>query len=350
MQEEPPLTEEAVRNEIVSYAQQHPNDFGITTDGRERIPMKKLMKLFSIKKKSPMEKQNLFRVIVNKICDLEMIEDAKVLVLKKGVLDLSAQGLGASGSGSGDRCFEDEACSHRKLGYGEAAPTVSDGYSHSNDHGKSHTRGRTASIPEPYYPKPNPNPGNLNHQRRHARRGSRRFLPPHSTHSGNLSVATVDSIGVYSSTSGDGNRIGSHSSHSGSSGHMQRRIGYRRRGSVTRYSISAQNAVLDEYQKHEDVLNQFRKDSAKIESSMRSLSMGTGRTTPGPPAAHGATGGGSNHSSRRSGSVGPSEDTSGRSPRRRYKQAPQERPNPNPKKAASAVRRFFRRGRFSLAF
>jgi len=76
------LTADTLRDEIINYSQQHPNDFGMP-DGRDRIPMKKLMKLFEIKKKSSMERQNLFREIVNDICDLEMFEEmGKVLVLR----------------------------------------------------------------------------------------------------------------------------------------------------------------------------------------------------------------------------------------------------------------------------
>jgi len=159
------LTEDAVREEIDNYSQQHPNDFG-TNDGRSRIPMKKLMKIFQIKKKSSMERQNLFRGIVNEICELEMMEEiGKVLILKE-----------ATSGGGVD------------LGYGEAAPTI---------------QSAAASAKE------------IQQQRQS------RFAPPTRTESGHLSVATTEGIGVVEQdpkTKGE-------------------RKGYKRRGSVTRYSI-----------------------------------------------------------------------------------------------------------------
>lgn len=53
------LTAEAVRDEIENYSQTHPNDFGVA-DGKSRIPMKKLMKIFEIKKKIKSRKAKSF--------------------------------------------------------------------------------------------------------------------------------------------------------------------------------------------------------------------------------------------------------------------------------------------------
>ena len=74
-----------------------------------------------------------------------------------------------------------------------------------------------------------------------------------------MSVATADSTGHYEDDATTGETV--------------RRKGYKRRGSVTRYSIVAQDAVLDEYHKHEDVINQFRRDSLKLEQSMKQMSL-----------------------------------------------------------------------------
>ena len=79
------LTEGTVRDEISKYSQQHPNDFG-TLDGRECIPMKKFVKLFVFKKRSTQE-QSLLNSIVDGVCDLELIDGIKVLVLKTPVRD-----------------------------------------------------------------------------------------------------------------------------------------------------------------------------------------------------------------------------------------------------------------------
>ena len=210
-----------IRSEIENYSLQHPNDFGVP-DGRERIPMKKLMKLFGIKKKTPAETQNLFRQLVNDHCELEIKEEiGKVLVLKPSEeFDDTSEVSTSYGDSDDDQ---------PDYGYGEAAPdcsyTLEKLKSESDDEGKG--SGRPA-----------------------------RFRPPgHSASSGGLSTATADSVGIY-----DNNGI-------------TRRTGYRRRGSVTRYSIVGQQQVVAEYKKHEDVINQFRRDSLKIENSIRNLNL-----------------------------------------------------------------------------
>jgi len=207
-----------LREEIMNYSAEHPNDFGVR-DGNDRIPMKRLMKLFEIKKKTAPEKQNLFRELVNECCDLEVKEGiGKVLVLK--VFD--------DGTNYGDS-DDDEA----DYGYGEAAPTIGD------------------TVPELSTKKADSD-GEAENVRRAAR-----FKPPKASASGGLSVATAESVGLY-----DENRT--------------RRKGYRRRGSVTRYSIVGHEQVVEEYKKHEDIINQFRRDSIKIEDGIRNLAIGNG--------------------------------------------------------------------------
>jgi hypothetical protein len=218
------LTARNLRMEIENYSREHPNDFGVP-DGKERIPMKKLMKLFAIKKKTPVETQNLFRQLVNEHCELEMMDNiGKVLVLK----ECDGYDDDESSSSYGDN--DDDAPDY---GYGEGAPSGSDTFQDL----------KTESDDEI----------NLNSTGR-----SGRFKPPTQSTSGGLSVATAESIGVY-----DPNN-------------SVRRTGYRRRGSVTRYSIVGHDQVIDEYKKHEDVINQFRRDSLKIEHSIRNLNLGSG--------------------------------------------------------------------------
>mmetsp|Transcript_17662 Transcript_17662/g.20364 ORF Transcript_17662/g.20364 Transcript_17662/m.20364 type:complete len:264 (+) Transcript_17662:109-900(+) len=255
------LTEEAVREEIDNYAQQHRNDFGSqakNNDGRSRIPMKKLMKLFQIKKKSSMERQNLFREIVNEICELEMMEEiGKVLILKETTVG------------------------HVDLGYGDAAPTI---------------QSSAASAKE------------IQQQRQS------RFPPPTRTESGHLSVATTEGIGVVEkdpTTKGE-------------------RKGYKRRGSVTRYSIVAQDAVVDEYKKHEDIINQFRGDSKQIDKGMRRLSISQQQQQQNQNLDD------TDHGSAKSGKSGTSKHSNNKSA--------------EVDEEGNVVKRFFRRGRFSLAF
>lgn len=210
-----------LRQEIENYSHEHPNDFGVP-DGKERIPMKKLMKLFEIKKKTAPEKQNLFRQLVNDHCELEVREGiGKVLVLKE------CEGYESSSYGDSD---DDEP----DYGYGEAFPDTVAELGTSSDDGISKSERLVKSE----------------------RVG--RFRPPVHSASGGLSVATADSIGIYDSVNGN------------------RRGGYRRRGSVTRYSIVGQEQVVAEYKKHEDVINQFRRDSLRLEDSIRNLNLGSG--------------------------------------------------------------------------
>merc|ERR1712032_309424 len=100
-------------------------------------------------------------------------------------------------------------------------------------------------------------------------------------------------------------------------GQPVRRQGYKRRGSVTRYSIVAQNTVVDEYKKHEDVINQFRRDSIKIEGNMKNLSLDDTQK-----------------------SDGSNSNIKSKGPRRRRPRKQQVDENGNP-----IQRRFFRRGR-----
>lgn len=195
------LTEQAVRYQIEAYSQHHPNEFGLAAgqDQRERIPMKKLMKLFEVKKKSTQERQDLFRHIVNEICELELNDEVgKVLVLRD---DLPAKEY--TNDDDNDDNDEEGEMNVADLGYGDGTPTV---------------------------------------------------ITPDR-----MSVATADSTGHYEDDATTGETV--------------RRKGYKRRGSVTRYSIVAQDAVLDEYHKHEDVINQFRRDSLKLEHSMKQMSL-----------------------------------------------------------------------------
>ena len=217
------LNAKNIRSEIENYSLQHPNDFGVP-DGRERIPMKKLMKLFGIKKKTPAETQNLFRQLVNDHCELEIKEEiGKVLVLKPSS-DIDDTSDVSTSYGDSDDDQPD-------YGYGEAAPDCAD-YTTEKLKSESDDEGNTRP---------------------------KRFQPPGpSTSSGALSVAsaaTADSVGIYDNNG------------------LTRRTGYRRRGSVTRYSIVGQQQVIAEYKKHEDVINQFRRDSLKIENSIRNLSL-----------------------------------------------------------------------------
>jgi len=203
-----------LRMEIQNFSMEHPNDFGIP-DGKERIPMKKLMKLFEIKKKTPPEKQNLFRQLVNEHCELEVMEGlGKVLILKE-----------VEGYESDDTDDEHD------YGYGDGNPSIAD------------------TVPE--LARSNSGDGG---------RGGR-FKVPKPSASGGLSVATVESVGVYDPNN---NNV--------------RRTGYRRRGSVTRYSIVGQEQVVAEYKKHEDVIQQFRRDSTKLENSIRNLNLGSTST------------------------------------------------------------------------
>ena len=205
---------------IENYSAEHSNDFGVP-DGKDRIPMKKLMKLFEIKKKTPPERQNLFRQLVNDLCDLELMDGiGKVLVLKDDLITEDSTSYGDSDDDQPD------------YGYGEAAPdTVTDLPSKADSDGEAETCKKNRAG---------------------------RFRPPGVSKSGGLSVTTIQSAGMY-----DGDR-------------GIRRHGYRRRGSVTRYSIVGQEQVVNEYQKHEDVINQFRRDSLKLEKDIRKLSISQG--------------------------------------------------------------------------
>jgi hypothetical protein len=212
------LTARNLRMEIENYSREHPNDFGIP-DGKERIPMKKLMKLFAVKKKTSAEKQNLFRQLVNDHCELEIKEEiGKVLVL------IECDDYESSDDEYGDSDDDDD--DELDYGYGEAAPS-------------DFEVGLKSESDDERNGRPN------------------RFRAPPHTASGDLSVATAESVGVY-----DANNTG------------VRRTGYRRRGSVTRYSVVGADAVVAEFKKHEDIINQFRRDSLKIEHSIRNLNLG----------------------------------------------------------------------------
>jgi len=204
-----------LRTHIENYSREHGNDFGIP-DGMDRIPMKKLMKLFEIKKKTAPEKQNLFRQIVNDHCDLEVMEGfGKVLILKQHV-----EGYHNDESSNSD----DEP----DYGYENGDPKMAD------------------TVPEL---KKADSDGDLGSSTR-----TGRFKPPQASASGGLTVATAES---------DRNNG------------VARRTGYRRRGSVTRYSIVGHDQVVNEYKKHEDVINQFRRDSLKLEHNIRNLTLET---------------------------------------------------------------------------
>mmetsp|Transcript_16798 Transcript_16798/g.46111 ORF Transcript_16798/g.46111 Transcript_16798/m.46111 type:complete len:400 (+) Transcript_16798:542-1741(+) len=270
------LTHTTVRDEILNYSQQHSNDFGIP-DGSQRIPMKKLMKLFAIKKKSPMERQNRFRAIVNDLCDLEVIDDiGKILVLKDSEFFSSSRYLNCDDDGDGDlptsrtrngsvketltEKSDEFEYNQAELEYGDAAPT----------HAESNARNDVTNRDRDHDQNNND----------HSTQRPARFRPPHHAHSvADMSVSTTDSVGVYpyrtpesngtSNTSNNTNR----NDHLDPSAELSRRIGYRRRGSVTRYSIVAHNTVQEEYKQHEEMIDQFRRDSLKIEKSMLNLSL-----------------------------------------------------------------------------
>jgi len=209
-----------MREEIINYSAEHPNDFGFP-DGRDRIPMKKLMKLFGIKKKTAPETQNLFRELVNECCDLEIKEEiGKVLVLKPELQE-ELQDDSSTDYGDSD---DDEP----DYGYGEATPTISETVGEADSDGEAEAVRRTT-----------------------------RFRPPKASASGGLmaiSSSRKETFGLSDET----------------------RPRYRRRGSVTRYSIVGHEQVRQEYQKNEDIINQFRRDSLKLEHSMRNLNLGSG--------------------------------------------------------------------------
>lgn len=275
------LTARNLRMEIENYSREHPNDFGIP-DGNERIPMKKLMKLFAIKKKSPSDKQNLFRQLVNDHCELEIKEGiGKVLVL-----------VDCDDYESSDDEYGDSDDDELDYGYEEAAP------SDFEVNLKSESDGDGEGGPN--------------------NRPNRFRAPPH-TASGGLSVATAESIGVYDKDNGGA-----------------RRTGYRRRGSVTRYSVVGADAVVAEYKKHEEMINQFRRDSMKLEHSIRNLNLGSGSN-------HSASGKGTNNNSKanfESSSSSISIDISNIS----------NSPKELKKRKEGAVKKLLRRSRLSLAF
>jgi hypothetical protein len=282
------LTAEAVRDEIENYSQTHPNDFGVA-DGKSRIPMKKLMKIFEIKKKSSQERQNLFRGLVNEVCELEMMDDiGKVLVLREDIDDNDDD------DDDDDTEVEED---YNDMGYGDAAPTIQ-------------TAAKVASIVD------------INKTR------EERFKPPAPSKSG-TSVATADGIGVYEQNEEKG------------SGEAVRRQGYKRRGSVTRYSIVAQNDVVDEYKKHENIINQFRRDSLKIENSMKNFNLDNDDSN--------NDGGSSTRDSSRN-SKNNSRDNSNGNGGRNSKGRGRKQQDQQIDKDGNAVSRLFRRGRFSLAF
>jgi len=271
-----------LREEIENYSAEHCNDFGIP-DGKDRIPMKKLMKLFEIKKKTAPEKQNLFRQLVNELCDLEIKEEiGKVLVLKENFTEEES-------SSYGDSDDDDLGNDEPDYGYGEAG----------ND-----------KIAELNTKADSDGEADLTKQR------TRRFKPPTASASGGLSVCTAESVGLYDGDQGI------------------RRTGYRRRGSVTRYSIIGHEQVANEYRKHEDVINQFRRDSLKIEHSIRNLSLSNG----------------SNHSNSKSNSdansITKAQEASFGSPKRTLTPAEQKKKGIRLRMMGSGKGR----SRFSLAF
>jgi len=312
----PELTPENIRSQIQNYSREHSNDFGVP-DGRDRIPMKKLMKLFGIKKKTPPETQNLFRQYVNDFCDLENKDPSlgKVLVLKETIYDETSEGSDDYGDGGDDE---------PDYGYGEdtVAPLLA----------RSESDGKLINTNA---------------------REERFKLPPH-TASGGLSVATAESVGVYD----DSNR-------------GIRRTGYRRRGSVTRYSIVGQNEVKAEYTKHEDVISQFRRDSLKIEhcirqNSLRNLQLGNESNHSGSKHAEepeAQLGNESNHSGSKQKAEGP-EVQLGNESNHSLPKPPEEpedvMPSPSLTKRkvgkelksskVNSVRKLWSRKRFSLAF
>lgn len=286
------MTVSNVRAEILRYSQLHPTVFcSADNDGCHRIPMKKLMKAFEIKKKSPMEKQNTFRAIVNDICDLELVEDiGKVLVLKENnnnhVINPASEDNNS------------HSCSYSDdYGYQDAAPSSC--------------------------------------------REESRFQPPPSSSSG-LSVATADSVGVYDNSASN-----------------VRKQGYKRRGSVTRYSIVAQDAVVEEYKQHEDVINRFRRDSLKIENGMKHLSvadnkshntLGTAATSSDPDIecfGQESSVCGKNSESGSKRSIGNRRSNNNNNNNSKQQQQGEQATAVG---EGGAVKRFFRRGRFSLTF
>jgi len=283
------LTARNLRMEIENYSREHPNDFGIP-DGKERIPMKKLMKLFAIKKKTPAGQQNLFRQLVNDHCELEIKEGiGKVLVL-----------VDCDDYESSDDEYGDSDDDELDYGYEEAAQSdfevnLKSDYDDENDNDISSSA-----------------------------RPSRFRAPPH-TASGGLSVATAESIGVYDRENGGA-----------------RRTGYRRRGSVTRYSVVGADAVVAEYKKHEEMINQFRRDSLKLERSIRNLNLGSGsnHSTASQSQSRDSKGANSDQASNfESGSGSSSTPKKLISPQQHVK-----------KRKEGAVKKLLRRGRFSLAF
>jgi len=72
----PDLTPNNLRSAIVIYSREHPDDLG--------MPMKKLMKFFGIKNKTPPERRDHFQKIVNQQCLLETSDEiGRVLFLKE---------------------------------------------------------------------------------------------------------------------------------------------------------------------------------------------------------------------------------------------------------------------------
>ncbi len=72
----PDLTPNILRSVIVIYSREHPDDLG--------MPMKKLMKFFAIKKKTPPERRDHFQKLVNQQCLLETSDEiGRVLFLKE---------------------------------------------------------------------------------------------------------------------------------------------------------------------------------------------------------------------------------------------------------------------------
>jgi hypothetical protein len=276
------LTADAVRDQVERYSKLHSNsnEFGMAfNDGKCRIPLKKLMKLFEIKKKCSKERQNLFRGYVNDLCDLEMNDEVgKVLVLRDDDDDDDEE--------EEVEVSEIMEVSIENLGYGDAAPEIQ----------VSASKGKKSS--------------NSN-----SKRENRLKLPAPTDGSGSGGIEIADCAAV--------------------------RRQYNRRGSVTRYSIVAQNEVVDEYKQHEDIINQFRKDSLKIESSMRNLSTQFTVNDINDKVSIESDSG--TNESRTS-----SKQSKGRGKRRQREHGSGDGRSDG--KGGSAVQRFFRRGRFSLTF
>lgn len=219
------LNARSFREEILKYSAEHPNDFGVP-DGKDRIPMKKLMKLFGIKKQTAPETANRFRDLMNEHCVLEKMDGiGKVLVLKPGIHDDSSDSDDSSSTDSSD-CEDDQP----DYEYGTAHPSYVDNVLDLSSK-KADSDGEADTV----------------------RRTSNRFRPPKASVSGGLiAVSKKDSMGL-----GDENRPR-----------------YRRRGSVTQYNIVGQQQVQEEFKRHEDVIKQFRRDSAKFDNNIRKLSLG----------------------------------------------------------------------------